>query len=308
MKLYDIVIFGNYARDTIIKNGKTRHGDGGGVYCGAYAAAGSGVKVAAVTRLAKTDIHVIDKLGKIGIDVYPTFSATSTKVETAYPSSNVDERNVTCTATAGAYSTNQFDGLSGKAFIISALLAGEVSIELIEHLRKTKDTLLALDVQGFVRVRAADSRLFNSDWPEKKEVLAMIDILKTDAVEAESLTGEKDLREAAKILAGWGPSEIVMTHKNGILVYSDGEFYEAEFHLKEIVGRTGRGDTCFASYISKRLSSPASEAIIWSAAVTSLKMEKEGPFLRTIQDVEELIKKCYKKKNSNLWVKSEFYV
>ncbi|MBU4443650.1 ribokinase, partial [bacterium] len=188
----------------------------------------------------------------------------------------------------------QFDALSGKAFIINALLQGEVSIELIEYLRNTKDALLVLDVQGFVRIRGAVSRLINTDWPEKKTVLVMVDILKADAIEAESLTGEKDHRKAAKILAGWGPKEIVLTYRNGILVYAEGEFYEAEFHPQELIGRTGRGDTCIASYVAKRLSTPPSEAILWSAAVTSLKMEAEGPFLRPIEVVEELIRRKYK--------------
>ena len=294
MKSYDIVIFGNYASDTIIAKGKTRYADGGGFYYGAYAAAGLGVNVAAVTRLAKADSHVIDNMEKAGIDVYPTFTSTSTQMILNYPSSNVDERIIGCPATAGSYSIDQFEALSGRVFIINALLQGEVSIELIEYLRNTKDALLVLDVQGFVRIRGAESRLINTDWPEKKKVLTMIDILKTDAVEAESLTGEKDHRKAAKILAGWGPKEIVLTHRNGILVYADDRFFEAEFHPKEIIGRSGRGDTCIASYVAKRLSTPPSEAILWSAAVTSLKMEAEGPFLRPIEIVEELIRRKYK--------------
>ena len=55
-------------------------------------------------------------------------------------------------------------------------------------------------------------------WDEKEEVLSMVDILKTDIVEAEFLTGEKDIKKQAKILSEFGPMEIVLTHKNGILV------------------------------------------------------------------------------------------
>jgi hypothetical protein len=60
-----------------------------------------------------------------------------------------------------------------------------------------------------------------------------------------------------------------------------------------LIGRSGRGDTCIASYITKRLTEPPEVAIIWSAATTSLKMEAEGPFVRGIKDVEEFIRKEY---------------
>ena len=42
-----------------------------------------------------------------------------------------------------------------------------------------------------------------------------------------------------------------------------------------------------------RLSRPPVEAGIWAAAVTSLKMEKLGPFDRPISDVEALIRARY---------------
>ena len=58
-------------------------------------------------------------------------------------------------------------------------------------------------------------------------MLGMTDILKTDAVEAEFLTGTADIREAARILAALGPREIVLTHKDGLLVLADGKYHDA---------------------------------------------------------------------------------
>ncbi len=62
---------------------------------------------------------------------------------------------------------------------------------------------------------------------------------------------------------------------------------------KRLTGRSGRGDTCIASYMARRLSAPPHEAVIWAAALTSLKLEAEGPFRRDIRDVEALIRKKY---------------
>jgi hypothetical protein len=41
------------------------------------------------------------------------------------------------------------------------------------------------------------------------------------------------------------------------------------------------------------LSASPQEATIWAAAVTSLKMEAEGPMTRKASEVEELIGKMY---------------
>jgi len=153
--------------------------------------------------------------------------------------------------------------------------------------------MISVDVQGFVRIRHDDGRLEHVDWPERHEVLALVDILKADAVEAESLTGEADIKLAARAMAAFGPREIVITHRNGILVHADGEFFEAEFHSKAIVGRSGRGDTCLGSYVAARLQHPPEEAIGWSAAVTSLKMEANGPILRKYEEIVDLVKRKY---------------
>ncbi|MGB5847835.1 MAG: PfkB family carbohydrate kinase, partial [Ignavibacteriaceae bacterium] len=276
-KIYDIVIFGNYTKDTIISKAGTRYVDGGGFNYGAHAAANSGKIVAAVTRLASEDTRVITTLEEIGVDVYPTFTSTSTHMKLEYPTDNVDERILTCSATAGTYAISQFDGLEAKAFLINSSVREEVPLALVKELRK-KECLLVADAQGFTRIISPDNTLIHAKWPEKIEVLKLIDVLKVDIVEAESLTGEKDIFKAAKMLAEFGPKEIVLTHRNGILVYAGGEYFEETFKPKKLIGRSGRGDTCIASYMAKRLTAEPAEAIKWSAAVTSLKLEAEGPF------------------------------
>jgi sugar/nucleoside kinase (ribokinase family) len=112
-------------------------------------------------------------------------------------------------------------------------------------------------------------------------------------VEAEFLTGTADIREAARRLAAFGPREVVLTHKDGLLVLAEGQYFEAGFHPVALRGRSGRGDTCVGSYASKRLSAPPHEAIRWSAAVTSLKLEAEGVICRSRADVELLLREKY---------------
>jgi sugar/nucleoside kinase (ribokinase family) len=118
-------------------------------------------------------------------------------------------------------------------------------------------------------------------------------VLKSDAVEAEYLTGESDIYKAAKAFAAMGPEEIVLTHKEGVLVYANSEFYDRRFYPQNMSGRSGRGDTCLGSYVTMRLTKSPAEASIWAAAVTSLKMENQGPFTRTLAEVEALIHSKY---------------
>ena len=73
-KQYDMVIFGNYTKDTIITSAGTRYLDGGGFNYGAHAARMLGLNVAAVTRLAQEDQRVVEKLKHIGIDVFPFYT------------------------------------------------------------------------------------------------------------------------------------------------------------------------------------------------------------------------------------------
>jgi sugar/nucleoside kinase (ribokinase family) len=130
-------------------------------------------------------------------------------------------------------------------------------------------------------------------WDEMQSTLALVDVVKSDAVEAEFLTGEKDLFKAAKFYAELGPREIVLTHKDGVLILADGKFHEMGFYPARLDGRSGRGDTCVGTYVAKRLSLPPREAGIWAAAVTSLKMENPGPFNRSLNEVELLINSRY---------------
>jgi sugar/nucleoside kinase (ribokinase family) len=82
----------------------------------------------------------------------------------------------------------------------------------------------------------------------------------------------------------------VLTHQEGVLVLAEGRFYEAPFRPRSLAGRTGRGDTCFASYLGRRLLGDDPErATRFAAALTTLKLEQPGPFRGSLADVERLL-------------------
>jgi sugar/nucleoside kinase (ribokinase family) len=209
-----------------------------------------------------------------------------------YPTANVDERILSVKAVADPIEPRHFEGIEAHTILITASIRGEVAPATVDAMKR-RCRRLALDVQGFVRVVTPEGRLAYEAWPDRDRVLGQIDILKTDAVEAEFLTGTANIREAAKRLAALGPKEIVLTHKDGLLVLADGSYHEAPFKPVELRGRSGRGDTCVGSYSSRRIGADPAESTRWAAALTSLKLEAEGVIRRTRADVERLLAEKY---------------
>ncbi|GAI96178.1 unnamed protein product, partial [marine sediment metagenome] len=215
-KLYDIAFIGHYTKDTIISSTGTRVVDGGAFNYGASVAARMGLKVAAITRLAKEDFHVVEKLKHLGVDVFAYISPQSTCQRLEYPTSNLDERIIYVTSSAGPFASAEIEKIQARAIVVGASMRDEISLEVIEELAQKK-TILTADVQGFVRVND-NGKLVYKDWPEKQSILSRLYILKSDAVEAEMLLGESNLRKAAQKIADLGPREVAITHRNGLLV------------------------------------------------------------------------------------------
>jgi sugar/nucleoside kinase (ribokinase family) len=292
---YDLLCIGNYTKDTIISPAGTRYVDGGAVNYAAHATARLGVKTAVVTRLAAEDSRVVEKFAQAGVDCFAVYTPHSTLMKLEYPTTDPDIRRLSVAATAGSITSEQVAGLQVKAAVIGSSLRGEVGLDVIQAL-KGKGVLVAVDMQGFVRVLRGEELRYEP-WEEMRITLAQVDIVKSDAVEAEFLTGKTDIRKAAQFFTAMGPKEIVLTHKDGVLVYTGGKFTDVGFFSARMNGRSGRGDTCIGVYTAMRLSKTPGEAGIWAAAVTSLKMEDLGPFKRSIADVEALIHAKYNHKS-----------
>ena len=291
MRTYDVLYIGNYTKDTIVTPGGTQYVDGGAVNYAAHAAARLGLQVAVVTHLAKEDNRMVEKFAAAGIDCFATYAPASTLMKLEYPTTNPDIRTLSVTATAGTISAAEVETLNARAAVIGSSLRGEVGTDVIQAL-KAKGMLVAADMQGFVRVLRG-TELNYEPWPEMASTLRLVDVVKSDAVEAQFLTGQTDIYKAAEYYADMGPQEIVLTHIDGLLIYADGKTYENAFYPARLDGRSGRGDTCLGAYMAKRLSLAPREAGIWAAAVTSLKMERLGPFSRSVGEVEAFIREKY---------------
>lgn len=286
-----IAFIGHYTKDTIVSVSGTRVVNGGAFNYGANVAARMNLKVQAVTMMSSEDSEVARDLEELGVKTYVTWTPESTCLKLVYPSDNPDERVIYVSSWAGPFTLREVNVINAEVIVVGASMREEIPLTVVKMLAQ-KDSILAADIQSFLRVND-NGKLIAKTWPEKEEILSCIDVLKTDAVEAEILTGEKDIKKAAILIRELGPKEIIITHKDGVLVFAEEQFHQALFFPRELIGRSGRGDTCLASYMAKRINSSPQESTIWAAAVTSLKMEAEGPFRRSIDEVERLIQEKY---------------
>lgn len=283
---FDVVMIGHLAQDRNVVDGHATIESGGGVYFGSVVLKRIGVNVAVVTRLHPKDLPRLDELKQAGIQVFATPAPETSGIENLYSSVDMERRTCRPLGFAGAFQADEIPDVSAQVYMIASIIAGEVDLSLLKLLASRGS--VGLDVQGFVRVREGNDLVFRY-WPDMREGLKRVAYLKVDRAEAELLTGQTDLQEAARQLASYGPREIVVTQSSGVTVYADGRFFTAPFTPRTLAGRTGRGDTCFSTYIGKRLTSSPDVACKWAAAITTLKQEKPGPWRGTLAEAEALI-------------------
>jgi sugar/nucleoside kinase (ribokinase family) len=227
------------------------------------------------------------------VEVQALESPQSTSIENIYHTADKERRTCRAVSRIAGYTSADVPDINAKIYHLAGLMRGDIGNELIEFAEKK--AMVAVDVQCLLR--CADEKtgeMSFHDWPEKLAMLPKIRFLKTDAAEAEILTGSKDRIEAAKMLYGWGAREIMITHNTEVIVYDGKTIYAEPLKPRNLSGRSGRGDTCFSSYITERLTKDIPEALLTAAALVSLKMEKLGPFNGTRADVEAYIKEFYR--------------
>ncbi len=272
--------------------GETRSCIGGAVLCSAFAASGMGRKVAVLPKASSRDmdVHALFAPAK-NVTVFPLESPNSTSIRNVYHSADRERRTCTAISRIEPYSVADIPDVDAQIYHIAGLMKGDIGNEVIAFVARR--AAAAVDVQCLLRYDEDGDMVFR-DWKEKKTYLPMIRFLKTDAAEAEILTGTSDREKAARQLYDWGAQEIMITHNTEVLVFDGTRIYTCPLKPRSLIGRTGRGDTCFSGYITERLYQGIPEALRYAAALVSLKMETPGPFLGTREDVEAYMNAFYR--------------
>ena len=290
-KKYDTLVIGHVSLDIDLYEGKTTKRYGGAVLYSSYSAVAGGNKVGVVTKAKKEDEEEIIQLFNTPTDdIYYEVSKDRTSIRNEYLTADREQRISSAISVADPYSIEDIPQVDSSIYHLAGLIVGDYNDDMIERLSQRGK--VAVDVQGYLR-RNIDGEMIYHDWEQKEKYLPYIDFLKTDALEAEILTGEADRRKAAKMLYDLGAKEIMVTYNTEVLIYDGKNYYTAPLKPRNLTGRTGRGDTCFSAYITERLTKDIENSVKYAAAAVSLKMETPGPFKGTREDVEAYIKEFY---------------
>lgn len=282
----DITFIGHMCMDEIHPYREdVRIAPGSAVLCGALAAARVGCRTAAIVRMRAADEPLLKPMRDAGVECLLVPAEKTTWSQVIHPSANVDERELKLKHSAGFFRAQDIPPINGRFVHLAGISDQEFSLPFMEAM-KNRGVSLSSDLQNIVRQVNVQTHVVSlSDSPDKQRIVALMDRVKLDVVEARILTGEDDLEKAARQVASWGCPEVVITRADGVLALVKGEVFFERFSNRNISGRTGRGDTTFAGYMTWRLNHPAPEALKFAAALVSIKMETPGPFSGTLDDV-----------------------
>ncbi len=291
--MYDTLIIGQVCLDKNTDyDGTVVRSYGGAVLYSGCASDAMGNDVAVLVKRNPKSIDLADAYRvHPAIKTFAIDSPTSTRMENTYFTADRERRDCRCTERIPAYRPEELPDVQAKVFHLAGLIYGDIGDDMIEACAARGD--VALDVQCMLRHALPDGHMRSEDWAEKKTYLPMIRYLKTDAAEAEILTGTTDRAEAARMLYDWGAKEIVITHNSEVLAYDGDRIYTCPIRARNLSGRTGRGDTTFAGYLGERLHCDIPTALLRATALVSLKMETPGPFTGTRADVDAYISQFY---------------
>lgn len=292
MKTYDLMIIGPATRDVNIDyTGVEDRSTGGAVTFCTPAAAATGAKVFAAVKIAPEDQDIINGFHMDAGDIALLPSEKTTLMRNEYFTADRERRNASCPAQSEPVAPEEIPEVECKLYHLAGLLYGDFPNALIEALHEK--ALVSADAQGFLRHNEGGKLCFH-DWQDKMKYLPYMDFLKTDAAEAEILTGLTDRVEAAKQLYAWGAKEILISHNTEMLAYDGKDLFTCPVKARNLSGRTGRGDTTFGAYLAMRmLGSGMEDALRYATACVSLKMETPGVFRGTKGDVEDYIRQFY---------------
>lgn len=287
----DICCIGHITLDKIITSKQTIYMPGGTSYYFSHGIShlNDWKNYKLVTSLAPSEYSSVDELTGKGLNVEIIPSKKTVYFENSY-GINQNNRTQRVLAKADPFTVEKIQHIEAKIFHLGSLLSDDFSLDVIKYL--SKKGILSVDAQGYLR-EVRGENVYPIDWCEKKEALKYVHILKVNEHEAKVLTGLDDYQAAARQLAEWGVKEVLLTlGSEGSIIYAENSFYYIPaYPPKEVVDATGCGDTYMLGYLYMRNKGVSyEEAGCFAAALSTVKLEKSGPFSGTEEDAWKIIK------------------
>ncbi len=159
-------------------------------------------------------------------------------------------------------------------YLMLGNLTPQVQMTVLNRL-KNRPKLVVMDTMNFWMEIAMD---------DLKEVMKKVDVLSINDEEARMLSGEYNLRKAARQIMAMGPKTLIIKKgEHGALLFQGEEvFFAPALLLEEVFDPTGAGDTFAGGFIGYLASTGdisfenMKRAIIYGSAMASFCVEKFG--------------------------------
>ncbi|HVU96270.1 MAG TPA: PfkB family carbohydrate kinase [Puia sp.] len=285
----ELICIGHITHDKVVTPRSVVHMAGGTAFYFSNAVSRLDIRYKLITALAEADMPSVFELREQGIDVTVLPSAQTVYFENIY-SGNQDHRTQRVIGQADPFTADRLTDADAMVFHLGPLLAGDIPVDVIRTLAAKGK--VSLDAQGYLR-EVKDQNVLPIDWCDKIGGLQYIHTLKVNEYEMAVLTGQDDIEEGARLLAGWGVKEVVITLGSmGSVIFDGQDFHTIPAYIPttSVVDATGCGDTYMAGYLYQRIKGASiQQAGEFAAAMATLKIEGSGPFTGTRDDVLALL-------------------
>jgi hypothetical protein len=273
----ELVIVGQLSKDIIVIDGRSEQPTlGGSVYYAAFAARPAAARVLVIAKLALQDYELLSDFWARGLAVLPIYCPRTTVMEDIFERQRGYSRWSRILELAAPFCSEEIPVRKAEIFYLAGLIHGEIPESLIAGLAERGK--IALDAQAVLR-HLEGERVVYRDWERKEEYLPTVYFLKADMEEARLLTAEDRIEDILARIHRWGVSEAVITDQGGVTVSDGRQAIFRPFPAYSVEARSGRGDTCFASYLSWRLRHDLPDSAEHAARITARKLQRPGPYL-----------------------------
>ena len=267
----DIAVVGHFSIDSILLPSRPH----------AFMMLGGSVTyVSLVTKRLEANVSVISRVGgdfpeayvwwlkQEGIDlsgVVKNEAEATTRFELEY-NSDLSNRTLRLKSKAAPIKLEDLPkDLHAKAIHI-APIAGEISVEVAEHLKHCTD-VLSFDPQGLLR-RFDEAGNVTCCSPMDMNMLDMVNVYKSSSEEISVLTGQSDLKAAIKAVHDRGVETVIITMgaRGAVLSVEKTIFDIPACQPKAFVDPTGAGDAFMGGFLTEYLRAKDS---FWCSCVGS---------------------------------------
>ncbi len=242
--MFDLVVIGHIAKDTIIREGAKTHSIGGAPYYAGIAARKMGGNVGIVSKIgADLDNSSLSVFNEMGIQTcIRRTKGLTTSFELEYLK---DSRKLTlkqaCEPILFEEVPKRF--LNSRSILLSPI-AGEISPIFVEKLYRETDSLIAADAQGFVRRFDSKGITQFAFWEDAGRILPLLDIVKFSKREALTAMNCDSIDKAAQKILNFGPEIVIITlGDEGVVIRGkENLFIKPKTLPKRVLETTGAGD------------------------------------------------------------------